>query len=669
MKTELFSISKIFTERLLRIPDYQRGYAWTGKQLKDFWHDLHQVEDGHNHYVGVVTLENVSNDKCSRWEDDEWIIKSKNYEPLYIVDGQQRLTTTIILIQCILECIGDNPINYTTPDEIRKKFIFESKDGGISRSYLFGYEVDNPSYEFLKQNIFRETSDYQGAIQETIYTNNLLNAKNFFLEKLKELELSEIESIYSKVTQNFLFNIYSMSEEIDVHVSFETMNNRGKPLSHLELLKNRLIYLSTKIDEPDYERQKLRNAINECWKAIYHQLGRNKDNPLDDDDFLKNHFILFYGNANSRSNNTAYTSKDIDYKALHYIQRSYKEYLLETKFTTTSLKSEGDDKLTLSELYKYVSSLKSSVEKWYEISNPIGSTLDPEVVEWLEKLNKIRDDSCLPLIMVAIQKVKSTNTVVKLIKALDRLIFASSFGARSYQYGWRALETDFKRWALELSEGKSTIESVISKIDSTKEEFMSMDSLIKSFSRSLKDGGFYRWRMTRYFLYEYEEYLRSKSKTYTPKLKWNDIKPDGRDHKTIEHIYPQTARKPHWKNLFSHYTDKERAILRHALGNLVPLSQPKNSSFQNKPFLEKISNDKNTVGFKYGSFSEIELTNYSQWTAIEILSRSLKLLAFMEKRWKINFGSLEEKIKFMNMQFVLQKEGLIVSDEKLFHVD
>lgn len=124
MKTELFSISRIFTERLLRIPDYQRGYAWTDKQLKDFWGDLQQLERNHNHYFGVLTLEDVEKNKYSRWADDEWIIESKNYEPHYVVDGQQRLTTTVILIQCILEVIGESVINYTHPYEIRKKFIF-----------------------------------------------------------------------------------------------------------------------------------------------------------------------------------------------------------------------------------------------------------------------------------------------------------------------------------------------------------------------------------------------------------------------------------------------------------------------------------------------------------------------------------------------------------------
>jgi len=59
MQTELFSLSKIFTENLFRIPDYQRGYSWAEKQLKDFWNDIDQLEEGKHHYTGVLTLEQV----------------------------------------------------------------------------------------------------------------------------------------------------------------------------------------------------------------------------------------------------------------------------------------------------------------------------------------------------------------------------------------------------------------------------------------------------------------------------------------------------------------------------------------------------------------------------------------------------------------------------------
>ena len=72
------------------------------------------------------------------------------------------------------------------------------------------------------------------------------------------------------------------------------MNNRGKPLSNLELLKNRLIYLSTLLDIDESIRMRLRKDINETWKTIYEYLGKNKNNTMDDDEFLRNHWIMYF---------------------------------------------------------------------------------------------------------------------------------------------------------------------------------------------------------------------------------------------------------------------------------------------------------------------------------------------------------------------------------------
>lgn len=654
LKTELFSISKIFTERLLRIPDYQRGYAWTDKQLEEYWSDISQIEPGQNHYVGVLTLECVDKTKYSKWNDDVWIIESKNYEPLYVVDGQQRLTTTIILIQCILESINEKELNYTSPNDIRKKFIFESKDRGISRSYLFGYEVDNPSYEFLKQNIFGEQSDKQHLIQETIYTNNLLSAKNFFSKKLKLLDFNEIELLYSKITQNLLFNIYSMSEEIDVHVSFETMNNRGKALSHLELLKNRLIYLSTKLDADEHEKSKLRNSINECWKTIYHQLGRNKDNPLDDDVFLFNHFILFYGDEFKEEDQLFYRNQKRGYR------NAYQSYLLEDIFTSKAIKADGEKKLTLPNLYRYVSSLKSSVETWYEISNPKDSTLDASVVFWLEKINRTGLVEFLPLIMVAFQKVTNYELLVTFLTSLEKVAFRLLLLRRGYSVGFDM--SRFIDFASSLSNGEATLDKIIIKLDDICDFFIKNENIVRQVSDTFKDSsGFYGWHGLRYFMYEYEQELKKRSKTYTDKLDWKSLSDDLRDHKTIEHIYPQNPRNPEWTNLFDKYSSKEKNLLRHSIGNLLPLSHPKNSSFQNKPFSEKIGKDKSVIGYKYGSLSEIEVSNELTWSAVEILNRGVHLLTFMEKRWGLSFKGVEGKINFLHLEFVLKKENLIIS--------
>ncbi|ENO1823948.1 DUF262 domain-containing protein [Vibrio parahaemolyticus] len=666
MKTELYSVSKIFTERLLRIPDYQRGYAWTNKQLKEYWSDINQLESGHNHYVGVLTLETVPIEKYQYWSDDLWIIESKCYEPHFIVDGQQRLTTTIILIQAILESIDVEILNYTSLDDIKKKYIFESKDGGISRSYLFGYVSDNPSYEFLKQKIFNEPSESCNPIQETIYTNNLKAAKDFFLEKLSDMDIEKIELIYRKITQNLLFNIYAMSEEIDVHVSFETMNNRGKPLSHLELLKNRLIYLSTKLDADNHEKSKLRTAINDCWKTIYHQLGRNKDNPLDDDVFLFNHFILFFGKDLG-------IATDYDLRYGGFSPNKYKDYLLDEKFTAKSVQSEGEDKIAIHDLYHYVSSMKNSVETWYEISNPTDSSLNKDVVFWLEKINRGKTSRYLPLIMVSLQKEKDTSKLVKFLKIIEKQMFLSMLANSGYYMEYD--NSDFVLWASELSHGSTNLDKIITKLESSFEVFKKSPELLLRIGEHFKDGGFYRWRGLRYFMYEYEEMLRKESKSYTIKLNPDDFfvdRPiydiDDRDHKTIEHVYPQNPRQKVWTERYKRYSAPQRTLLRHSLGNLVPLSQPKNSSFQNKPFLQKVGNQENTIGFKYGSFSEIELTKHNEWTPVEILNRGLQLLDFMEKRWGIKFGSIENKIKFLRLGFVIELENLEIGTKQVHKI-
>ena len=148
---ELQSLNSIFTERIFRIPDYQRGYAWTIPQLEDYWEDLMQLDSEHIHYTGVLTLEPVSKDICSKWEDEKWLINDLGYKPFYIVDGQQRLTTSMILIQAITESVNKNAfIASQAPSKIIDKFIMLKADDKLREGYIFGYEKDNPSDDFFK---------------------------------------------------------------------------------------------------------------------------------------------------------------------------------------------------------------------------------------------------------------------------------------------------------------------------------------------------------------------------------------------------------------------------------------------------------------------------------------------------------------------------------------
>ncbi|GAA7646284.1 hypothetical protein ckin59_14270 [Helicobacter pylori] len=88
-----------------------------------------------------------------------------------------------------------------------------------------------------------------------------------------------------------LFSVAELNDNrIDLFSSFETINNRGKDLSTLELFKNRLHFVAHKIcDEEDLEN--LQQEINDTYTRIYHDLRRFKDDHLEG--FLK-HFVEYY---------------------------------------------------------------------------------------------------------------------------------------------------------------------------------------------------------------------------------------------------------------------------------------------------------------------------------------------------------------------------------------
>jgi len=669
MDNQLLTLSKIFTERLFRIPDYQRGYAWTEKQLKDFWNDIQQLEVDHNHYTGVLTLEDVSEDVYRQWEDDRWIIEAKSYQPYFIVDGQQRLTTAIILIQTILERLQlGQKLNYTDRKDIQRRFIFDSKDDGISRSYVFGYEKDNPSYEFLKTKIFCERSS-TGRLEETVYTQNLEKAKEYFLKLIESFQQPELEVLYRKVTQQLLFNIFIITEDVDVCVAFETMNNRGKPLSHLELLKNRLIYLSLKFDAPKYEQQKLRRAINDCWKALYHNLGRNKNQLLDDDRFLYTHYIIYFGKKILKRfiqhPFSAVRSYGIDIDHIDYASD-----LLEKHFVPRNVMSNAPiaEKVTLKDIYRYVSSLQDAVEFWYKIWNPFDSDFSDELKIWLDKLNRLdRSHQILSLVLVFFQSFTDEKRRLIFLQVIERFLFTNSIAgdpilAFSRHYYNEGISLD---GSLNFTIRMMNEEKITKFFHDKIEELLKKTDFIQEIILRFQAGGFYRWTALRYFLFEYNLDLQMHSKTERPKIFWPEFTESKKEYITVEHIFPKQARHEYWRSRFKGLTQKQRRALRNSLGNLLPLSKPKNSSLSNNPFPDKVDGKKcSVVGYRYGSYAENEVSKEKEWTPMHILQRGLLMLDFMERRWGIKFGSEKDKKKMLGLDFMRQTKLLTKTSNK-----
>ena len=113
------------------------------------------------------------------------------------------------------------------------------------------------------------------------------------------------------------------------------------------------------------------------------------------------------------------------------------------------------------------------------------------------------------------------------------------------------------------------------------------------------------------------------------------------------------ARHEYWTSRFNKFTSKQKTTLRDSLGNLLPLSKPKNSSLSNKPFSEKIEGNKEAlIGYRYGCYAENEVAKEKEWTPETILARGLKMLNFMEKRWSIEIGDESQKKTMLGLDFM-----------------
>lgn len=547
----------------------------------------------------------------------------KGMTAYYVIDGQQRLTTLIILLHEILRTFSeDEGINFGSKSEWTERFLYRSFNQ-IYKSFVFGYEKDNPSDEFFKTRILEQESSAADKYPETLYTANLMFAKEYFAKKLKNLSRERKEEIFDKAVNKLKFNYYEIDDSLDIYVTFETMNNRGKDLSHLELLKNRLIYLSTLLHESDDTKSRLRKDINETWKTVYEYLGKNKENPLDDDVFLFNHWIMYYTYDRSQS--------DV-----------YADFLLKRKFTA---KNVLNGLLTINDIKDYIDSLAKCVKKWYYIYNIEQSDYSERIKEQIQKLDRVGMGAFPPMIMAVFTKESREDLIWDFLDACERfnfLVFAISHRSSNTQ------NSNIYRMTREYYMGDTDIVTITANIDfltdGEDENYYRGWFDLERFRNHIKElflknekDGFYSWNGLRYFLYEYELFLQNNANT---KVRWEDFSKRSKED-TIEHIFPQSATSEYWKEHFGHLKPSEKRLYLNSLGNLLLLSRSKNSKLQNFDFERKKclkNKDGKDIGYYNGSYSEIEVSKQTEWTPEQIKERGLLMLQFMEDRWKFRFS-------------------------------
>ncbi|WP_104713200.1 DUF262 domain-containing protein [Helicobacter cetorum] len=234
--SSLMTLKEVLRMGAFRIAHYQRGYAWEDEQLEDFWDDLESLDNTQIHSLNMLTLQRRSDLDSNQRLDEKILSDVVTFE---VIDGQQRLTTSVILISVFLKNIKNSNLDKDT--YISKEELCKEENGG--KYYVFGYSNDKDSFDALEKIIHNEKT----SRVKSVYTKNLFNAQKFFGKKIKNLPTDKKRDLFKLLLNNMAFNVYEISEKLDVLTTFETINNRGKRLSSLELLKNRLHFLAPKV--------------------------------------------------------------------------------------------------------------------------------------------------------------------------------------------------------------------------------------------------------------------------------------------------------------------------------------------------------------------------------------------------------------------------------------
>lgn len=625
----IIPLESVFNRTIFRIPDYQRGYSWTEKELNDLWIDLTNTHTGNNafHFTGILTVsafdkEDFDNIKKEGFKivDNKIIINKINYKAYNLVDGQQRLTTILILLSRLI----DNLNNTAEKLQYSKKYFFNN----VNRKnlYMFGYHVDVPSHNFLIHDIFEDPS-YEEEKTETLYTHNLAFAKNYFKDKVSNLSNNECVFLINIITKRLLFSVLDLSisteANLDISMIFETLNFRGKQLSGLERFKNRVLYLLSKQPYEAERLNKRRKLINTTWLEVYKWLGRNQKKPMVDDAFLKAFWLLYFSNENMVAK---------DFKAYQY-------NLFEHDFSLTNM---GNNRfMKPDELQNWLRIMKRAVKLWYFINNPYEVDNDPEfdyiytkkIQRSLTRLNAFPfgyGSYMLNLVLaVLIRHLPQTNKEGIITDAdeinLDRVerilwgierhnIMNFLFNGNKTNFNQEATFRDINKYFIQ---GKTVLDKSLKEV---LEEHRVAQFDWENVKRNIiQNQHFYSWDGIHFILREYEEII-SKNRV-EKEVSINIIYPD-EENKLARSFYHS------FKNL--HQISKNRYT--YALGNLF-LSNNKHTPRTLDEHHTRIQNANRNKHFLY--HNEIELLNYNDWTSADVIERGEKMLNLILEKWDI----------------------------------
>jgi len=221
-----------------RVPRYQREYIWRRDDWQNLFDDI--LENPPGYFLGSMICINRSDDTMQTQE-------------LEVVDGQQRLTTLSLLYAAIYSCLSkcdvlDEEIKHEMFN-LRYRLIFKGPKKFLRMEPSLQGQNHSDYCAILKDAGILTDVD----VSANAGNRRLFKAYRFFIDRLDELDKKgdrvfdpvQIQKLLGRVNQSSLVKI-EVGSHADAFTLFESLNNRGVPLSALDLIKNNILSMLEK---------------------------------------------------------------------------------------------------------------------------------------------------------------------------------------------------------------------------------------------------------------------------------------------------------------------------------------------------------------------------------------------------------------------------------------
>jgi len=603
-QTKVADVFSLNSDKIYRIPKYQREYTWGIKDWDALFNDV--IENEYGYFLGSYICVNSG---------------SLQGTVLELIDGQQRFSTLVLLLTALYEKLSSYK-EQMDDDEINDLANLKNELANKKQTFLSnGKKITEYEQRLLLQKQNMNDEDFAYILSEKMIISSsrskplnfgnrrIAKAYRHFIKLIDEEIAKQKKGDASLTEIDILFNIVRKFESAvmvgievdtnkDAYMLFESLNHRGVPLSAIDLIKNTLIAKAEDTSDAD-------NSY-EQWKNILDSIGH-------DDYAVQERFFRQYYNAFRDELNEPYKDSD-------------KKYFLGYLATRTTL-LDIYEKMIKSDYKKMLNDLSEKANKYSVIINNCD-----ELYEYTAELQDLERISGAPsyilLLYIMSNKEKlelSDDDIKKIVKTL--IVF---FVRRSVTDvpGTRKLTQLFMDIISEIKNIKG-----VNIVDKIKEMLKLVSTTDTVFEEKLR-GDIYdeNPEATRFILCSIE------SEHQTKEI-YSDLWKRDKSNKyiwTIEHIFPEGENIPKdWVKMIaqgdSELAKQYREGYVHTLGNLTITGYNQNlsnMSFEQKR--DRRTKDKTKyIGYRNGLFLNEDVVSQDEWSIEIIKNRTDRIVEIL----------------------------------------